>query len=132
MEPQQQPAPKQEQSQAPQTHAAPASHVPPVTTMPNAAPQKDHALLGPIIAGLIVVLVLALGALYLWGAALIERVTGTTAPAPVMVEETPAAAELETIEDDLENDFASLDQEFADIDAALSGDATASTATETQ
>jgi hypothetical protein len=78
-------APLQE-TPAPQAPAA--SSVPPMETMPHEAAGSSRSRLLPILGVLIVLLVIALGGLYLWGSML----TKAPADAPAVAAEDQAAS----------------------------------------
>jgi len=93
--------------------------------------------MGPILAGLVIILVLIFTGMYLWGASLANDPVPTPEPAIINNEpETPRAVadqeifetlspsdELEAIEADLNStNFDSLDTDITTIDAELNGD----------
>ncbi len=99
--------------------------------------ESHPAHMGPILAGLIIILVLIFIGMYLWGASL--ATVPTPEPLPEIINnepETPRAIadqeifetlspsdELEAIEADLgSTNFDSLDTDITTIDAELSGD----------
>jgi len=92
--------------------------------------QEPHSSIGLIIGSIVVILILALGGLYYWGAQLntqvglydpnLQHVGDPTDPLTQQLQTQSSSDSLEAIESDvLDTDLTSLDTDFADIQAEL-------------
>ena len=111
------------------TPQPPIEPVATTATTTEGAHEKEPVLIGIVIAIVIILLALFIGALYLWFSRL--AMNEESAPAPMRETTTaqpPATSEtpeLDTIESELDAEFSSFDEEFAELDAALASSETA-------
>ncbi len=102
------------------------------TAMPNESqdsPSLERAPVGPIIAAIVVVAVLAIGGLYYWGNQaneVAQEEVGTlpeqpqeSAPSPEALQQVSDQTDLDTIESELQFDVQQLDAELQNLDAEL-------------
>ena len=90
---------------------------------------EERAPMGPVIAAIVVVAVLAIGGLYYWGtkanqeaqqeASSLPATQEEVAPAPEDLEEVSDSTDINTIESELNFDTENLDAELQNIDAEL-------------
>ncbi len=88
-------------------------------TQPAPQPEKkeDHSSIGAVIGIIIVIIVLILGGLYFWGAQLNENGYDPSQDQEVQdLQSTSDSDELDAIEADLEEDFATLDKDLQEFD----------------
>lgn len=121
---------KMPETTPPPAPAEPVTQAPAATTTPEPLiPHSEkHSRIAPVIGILIVILVLALGALYIWGAMLSKQVESENTEMATTTEEVTGAATENTappeesfnaMESEIDAEMNAFDTEMNEIDAEL-------------